>query len=225
RVDLPHRAMRLGDPGARHERGHREAAQRDDQGRIEDLQLSLQEWPAGSDLVRQRIAIVRRPALHDVGDEDLVTRPLDRREQLDELVAGPSHERPPQAVFVEPRSLADEHDLGGGVALAGNRVGSGFVQPTSLADADLPGDDLERRLALGVRHAPPAGAPARRDAARTWSRLASSSASSTVFVAAGFRRLSLTTQNAIPRPSGMDGSVRTRPTNTSSRPGASVASG
>src|SRR5439155_19782088 len=89
---------------------------------IEVRRVWGEEWPAGSDLVGQRIAIVRRAALHDVGDEDLVTRPLDRREQLDELVAGPSHDRPPQAVLVEPRSLADEHDLGRGVAPPGTAL-------------------------------------------------------------------------------------------------------
>ena len=52
-----------------------------------------------------------------------------------------------------------------------------------------------------------------------------SCAISTAFVAAPLRRLSLTTQNARPRPSGSDASARIRPTKISSRPAASVASG
>ena len=87
----------------------------------------------------------------------------------------------------------------------------GLVEAAPRADANLVGDRLERRAALGVGHA---GVPAafRAAAALTQPRSTRISASWTALVAAPLRRLSLTTQKASPRPSSMDGSCRTRPT-------------
>ena len=79
RIDRPDRAVRLRDPGAGHERRHREPAEGDDHGRIEDLQLAAQVRRAGGDLVGLRVAVVRRPALHDVRDEHVLAAPADRR--------------------------------------------------------------------------------------------------------------------------------------------------
>src|SRR6185436_11061424 len=118
----------------------------------------------------------------------------------------------------------DEDDLGGGIALARDGIGPRGVESAAGAIADLRRDRLERRTALGLGHA---GDPAasRVAAALTHPRSTKISAISTAFVAAPFRRLSLTTQNAMPRPPSIDGSWRTRPTNTSSLPAAVVASG
>ena len=89
RVRRPGRAVDLADPGARHEPAHRMATERDDEGRIERLDLAAQERRAGGDLVGLGVAVVGRAALDDVGDEDLVAPPADRPEQLGEERARP----------------------------------------------------------------------------------------------------------------------------------------
>ena len=66
---------------------------------------------------------------------------------------GAADERPALAILVEARALADEDDLGVGVALARDGLGARLVQTTLRADPDLGGDLLERRPALGVGHA------------------------------------------------------------------------
>ena len=224
--------MRLRDPRTRHEGRHREPSEGHDDRRIEHLELATQIRRAGRDLVGLRVAIVRRPAFDDVGDEHVLAPPADRGQQLHEQVAGTTDERPALAVLVEAGALADEDDLGLRVALAWDRPRARGVQPAVRADPDLRGDGLERDSALDVGHAVASAAPgptyglAPRDAAgRTQSRSRRISASSTVFVAAPLRRLSETTQKARPRPSAIEASRRTRPTKISSRPAASVASG
>ena len=79
RIDRPDGAVRLRDPRARHERAHRVAAERHDDRRIEDLELAAQVRRAGGDLVGLRVAVVRRPAFDDVGDEHVLASPADRR--------------------------------------------------------------------------------------------------------------------------------------------------
>ena len=105
------------------------------------------------------VAVVGRTALDDVRDEHVLAPPADRSEQAHEQVAGAADERAALAVLVEARALADEHDLGRGIALAGHGLRPRLVEATSGARPHLAGDDLERRLALGPRHAvpPPAG--------------------------------------------------------------------
>ena len=53
-IDRPDGAMDLRDARARHERAHREAAEGDDDRRIEDLELPAQVRRAGGDLVGLR---------------------------------------------------------------------------------------------------------------------------------------------------------------------------
>src|SRR6266404_2013412 len=196
-----------------------------DEGRVEDLELALEIGRAGGDLVGLRIAIVRGPALDDVRDEDLVPSPAERGEELDEQVAGPPDERTALAVLVLARSLPDEDDLRVGVALTWHGPRPCLVEPAAGAGSNVGGHLLERRQALVVGHAepsalaptgsrtrssrgrsPPYGWAPRTAAAWTHPRRMSSSAIWTVFVAAPLRRLSLTTQNAIPRPPAIDGS-------------------
>ena len=157
------------------------------------------------------IAVAGRPALDDVRDEHVLAAPADVPEQVHEQAAGAADERPALAVLVHARALADEHDLGGRIALTGDGLRAGLMEATARAHAHLVGDRLERRTALGVGHA---AVPAafRAAAALTQPRSTRTSASWTAFVAAPLRRLSLTTQKARPRPASMDGSCRTRPT-------------
>ena len=154
--------MCLRDPGAGHEPRHRVPAKRDDDGRVEDLELAVEVLGAGRDLVRLRVAVVGRPALHDVGDEHLLAPPADRRQQLDQEVTGPSDERATQAVLVEPGALADEHDLRVRIALTGNGAGAALVEAAIRARSHLGGDRFERLAALDVGHAVASTAPSAR---------------------------------------------------------------
>ena len=55
---------------------------------------------AGRDLVGLGVAVAGRPALDDVGDEDVVAPPADVAEQVHEQAAGAADERPALAVLV-----------------------------------------------------------------------------------------------------------------------------
>src|SRR5438552_3086093 len=155
RVDRPDRAVRLRDAAAGHEPAERMATERHDERRVEDLELALEIGGTGGNLVRFRIAILRGAALDDVGDEHLVASPAERREELDEQVAGPPDERTALAVFVLARSLADEDDLRVGVALPWHGPRPCLVEPAARAGSDVGGHLLERRQALVVGHAEP----------------------------------------------------------------------
>ena len=116
---------------------------------VDHGQLPLQVRDAGLDLIRLGIAIVGRPALHDIRDEHLVALPADGAEHPDEQVPGPAHERPTGAILVLSRPLADEDDLGIGMALAGHGLEPAGVEPAAGTGRHLGGDGLERRAALG----------------------------------------------------------------------------
>src|SRR5258706_238177 len=181
-------------------------------------------WRPAPDLVWLGVAVVGWPALHDVRDEDLAPAPAQRGEELHEEVAGPTDERPPEAVLVDPGPFADEDDLGVRLALAGHGVRPRRAEAAALAHANLGRDRLELDAPLVGGHRATAPA-ARRLRGASQSRSARISASRTAFVAAPTRRLSATIQSARPRPAGRDASRRMRPTRMSSVPAASVASG
>ncbi len=85
-----------------------------------DLELATQERRAGGHLVGLRITVAGRATLHDVGDEDILAPPADQRQQLLEQPPGSAHEGAALAVLVLAGTLPYEHDLGVGVALAGD---------------------------------------------------------------------------------------------------------
>ena len=58
-----------------------------------NVELRLEVRPARLDLERERVAVARRPALHDVGDVDLVAGEPDALDQAGEQPAGPADER------------------------------------------------------------------------------------------------------------------------------------
>src|SRR4029453_19292254 len=154
RIHRADRAVDLGDPRAGPERRHRVAAQGHDESRIEDFQLAPQVRRARGDLVRLGIAVVRRPALHDVRDEDVVARPLDGAEELVQEPAGPADERPALAILVEPGALADEDDLGVRAPLARDGIRPRRAEPAPVAHPDLRSDRLQGRPSFFGRHAP-----------------------------------------------------------------------
>ncbi len=209
RVDGPRGAVHTADGVTGHERLQAESAERHHEGGVEDLQLAAQEGRAGGHLVRLRVAVAGRPALHDVGDEDVLAAPADQRQELLQEAAGGAHEGTAEAVLVLAGPLPHEHDLRVRVTLTRHGLGALLREAAAPAGADLAGDGVECCLAFLARHASPT---ARRDAAASQSLRARISAISTAFVAAPLRRLSATTQKARPRPSGTEGSWRMRPT-------------
>ena len=214
RVDGGGGSVRAADRRPRPEHVHGVPAQRHHEGRVDRLELAVQERGARGNLVRLGVAVVRRTALDDVRDEDVLATPADGGEQADQELSGSPHERPAQAVLVHARTLAHEDDLRHGVPLAGNGPRPAGMEPAGGADPNFLCDRVERRTAFGRGHAGVSASAcgARRDAGTTQPRAARISASSTAFVAAPLRTLSETHQKARPRPSGIDGSWRMRPT-------------
>src|SRR5207342_684722 len=78
-----------------------------------------------------------RARLEHVGDEDRVAREPDLFQQLVQQLPGAADERQPLAVLFGPRRLADEHQLGVGVAGPEDGLGPGLVQGALGAAGDL----------------------------------------------------------------------------------------
>ena len=145
-------AARSGRPGMN--AAHRVAAEGHDDRRIEDLELAPQMDGA-------QAAISSGSGSRLPGGRHLTTlvmktssrrQPM-RPEQLDQQVAGRARRTAgPARSSLIARALADEDDLGVGVALArhGRSASRGAG---SGADPDLGRDGLERRSALGLGHA------------------------------------------------------------------------
>ena len=93
-----------------------------------------------------------RPALQDVGDEDVVAGQADLGQQAVEELAGAADERQAEPVLVGPRRLADEQQVGVGVARPED---DGLARLGQLRAADaalrLLVDGLERLTAILLR--------------------------------------------------------------------------
>lgn len=147
------------------------AAEGDDHLRAHAHDLGPEEGHAALQLARLGVAVVRRAALHDVGDVDLVAAhahaALDDR---GELLPRPPDEGQPLAVLVSARPLADEHQLRLRVARAEDdlRAAGGQLAATAVAEhaghARQVGRLRERGHQRGVRLLRRAPAPARRAA-------------------------------------------------------------
>ena len=98
------------------------ASQGHDELRVDGLDLPLEIGQAVDDLLGSRIAVLRRSALQDVADEDLLALQAAGGDDLVEKLPRPADERPALGVFIRPRGLADEHDPGPRIALAGHGI-------------------------------------------------------------------------------------------------------
>ncbi len=94
----------------------REVAQRHDDARADQLELTVEPGCARLDLVGLRIAVARRAALHDVGDVHVVAREAHALDELGEELAGATDEGLALEVFLLARALADEQQVGVGTA-------------------------------------------------------------------------------------------------------------
>ena len=119
----------------------RDAPERQHDLGLQHRELRRQEGRAGGELVSFRIAIGGRPALHGVGDVDLVAGQLDfaRLEHLGEELPRAPDERQALRVLVGAGALADHDQLGARVARAEDDRGATLAE-LALATA------LERRL-------------------------------------------------------------------------------
>ena len=82
--------------------------------------------------IRFRVAVVRRPALDDVRDIDLVARKIRRRQQIVEEFTRSPHERLPLLIFIEPRRFADEHDARAWISHAEDHLGPAQLREFAL---------------------------------------------------------------------------------------------
>src|SRR4030095_10826878 len=104
-------AAQLGDALLRADEGLRgEVAEREDDARLDGVELRRQEGIARRHLVRLRIAVPLGPALHHVGDVAVaLTVESHRREHLREELTGTAHEGFALLVFLLTRAFAHHH--------------------------------------------------------------------------------------------------------------------
>src|SRR3712207_6550912 len=122
-------------------------AEAEDDLRLYRLGLALQVDVAGFDLARPRLAVFhapalldRRPALDDVGEVDVLTGEIYRRQNVVEQLARPPDEGQPRGVLVLPGPLANKHERRVGVARAEDGVGAAEGQVAPGAHRHLPGE-------------------------------------------------------------------------------------
>jgi len=94
---------------------------------------------SGLDLVLLRISITGRPALEHVRDVHLITVEADPAEEFVEQLACLADEGLALLVLVEPRRLADEHQVGARIADAEDDLRPAFGQPALRTGGDLAG--------------------------------------------------------------------------------------
>src|SRR5262250_877925 len=90
----------------------RELPQRHDDRWADGVQLRLEEGLAGGDLVRLRVAVSRRAALHDVADVDLVAAVPHRGDHLRQQLSRRADEGDALVVLLGAGTLADEDQPG-----------------------------------------------------------------------------------------------------------------
>src|SRR5215210_5523043 len=138
-------AVDLGDADAlaRQELG-REVAERADHKRFDELDLAEEVGAALLDLLGKRIAVAGRAALDHVGDEHLVALEPDLLEQAIQELAGATDEGLALPILLRSRGLADEHELGVGVARAEHELRARLGQRTRVVARELAveGDEL-----------------------------------------------------------------------------------
>ena len=130
-----------------------ELAQRDNHFRLDDVDLLKQKRLARLDFVRFGIAVLRRPALDDVGDVDVLALEIDRLDDLRQQLSRPSDERNALEIFIPAGGFPDEHQRGVRVAGAEDNLRpSERVELAARAVANL-GPHSQERLRWRREHA------------------------------------------------------------------------
>ena len=123
-------------------------AERADDDRLDQVDLPPQVVLAGLELARERVAIVRRPALERVGDEHLLALQADLPQQLVEQLSRLPDERESQTVLVGAGGLTDEHQLRVRIPRAEHNGRPRLVQRAANTHARLLPDRLQELAAL-----------------------------------------------------------------------------
>ena len=119
------------------------AAQANDYFGRDGVDLADQERRTGGSLIFFGLAIFWRTAFDDVGDVDVWAEQAHSFDHLGEEFAGAADERLTGQIFVAARALADEHQLGFGIASAENNFGAREVQAAAGAVAEVGADGFE----------------------------------------------------------------------------------
>src|SRR5205085_11062396 len=114
----------------------REVAERRDDARLDQLDLPEEVALAGLDLLRLRVAVPGRAALDHVRDVDPAPLEADPGQQPLEELPRLADERHALLVLVEAGRLADEHQVGGGIAGAEDDLRPALRQRTAGAARD-----------------------------------------------------------------------------------------
>ena len=116
----------------------REVPQGHDHLGLDQPDLLEQIGTASVELVGLWVAISRRTAHQGVGDENLISAQSDALEQVIEETAGPADERQSPLVLLGTGGLADEHQVGVGVAGAEDDRIPGLGKAAFRAGRTLP---------------------------------------------------------------------------------------
>src|SRR5258705_6061779 len=111
--------------------------------RLDQLELAVQERQARRDLVVLRQPVLWWPAFHDVTDEHLIPGQLDGLEDLRQQLARPADEGPAGLVFRPPRTFADSHQPRRCRALARDGVRAALAELALATGGDERRDVLE----------------------------------------------------------------------------------
>ena len=138
-----------------------EVAERDDDRRLDQLELAVEPARAVGDLRRRRVAVVRRAALEDVGDEDVLARDPDLRRAAGSAAcpARPTNGTPSRSSSA-PGRLADEQEVRVGVPGAEDDLRAGLREVRAAARRRGPRGRPPRAPRGGPRRCPgrPSGA-------------------------------------------------------------------
>jgi hypothetical protein len=103
-------------------------AERDDDLRVDELQLTRQVGGTGRDLSRGRRPVVRWPAPHHRGAPDRGGVDADVQQRLVQDVARAARQGVPVDVLVTPRDIADDHQTGIARAVPDDRLPALLVE-------------------------------------------------------------------------------------------------
>src|SRR6266700_3727365 len=95
---------------------HRIAAQRHDHMGLNSGDLAIQIVVTGSNLFRERIAIVGGTTFDNVGNKDIGAFQIDTSQEFIQELSGRPHKGTPLSIFLLAGSLSNEEDFGMGIA-------------------------------------------------------------------------------------------------------------
>ena len=116
----------------------RKVAERTDYQRFHDRNLLLEKYTAKLDLRGLGIAVIRRPALQNICDVNILAAESDSRQQLFQQFSSLPDERYSLLVFVVPWRLTNENNTGFGTSATENQIGSRLAKLALSAALNAP---------------------------------------------------------------------------------------